>query len=111
MFFKENSKEGTLLVDGFLASCYASFPHLPAQIAYAPVKMFSRQLLDDESSQDKDGVRRVVKGLKRIGEFVGLRRNASSDDRKKTQLMIPSWPEESHLTKAKISAFSKNTEF
>ena len=35
--------------------------------------MFSRQLLDDESSQDKDGVRRVVKALKRIGEFVGLR--------------------------------------
>ena len=73
--------------------------------------MFSRQLLDDESSQDKDGVRRVVKALKRIGEFVGLRRNASLDDKKKTQLEILSWPEESHLTEAKISAFSKNTEF
>ena len=105
---KENSKEGTLLVDGFLASCYASFPHLPAQIAFAPVKMFSGQLLDNESSQEKDGLRRVVKAMMRIGESAGLRRNASVDDKKRTQLEIPSWPEESSLTEAKIPAFYKN---
>ena len=57
-FWAPLTKEGTILVDGFLVSCYASFPHLPAQIAFAPVKMFPRQLLDDESSQHKDGVRR-----------------------------------------------------
>ena len=105
------TKEGTLLVNGFLASCYASFPHPPAQIAFAPVKMLSRQLLDDESSQDMDGVRRVVKAIKGIGEFAGLRRNAPEDDKKKTQLETPSWLEESNPSEAKISAFSKNSEF
>ena len=107
------TKEGTLLVDGFLASCYASFPHRPAQIVFAPVKMFPRQLLDDESSQHVDGVRRVVKAIKTIGELAGLRRNATDEKRRKAQLERPSWPEEeeSNLVEAKISAFVKNTEF
>ena len=108
-FWAPLTKEGTLLVDGFLASCYASFPHHPAQIAFAPVKMFPRQLLDDESSQHKDGVRRVVKAIKTIGEMVGLRRNVT-DENDKAQLGRPSWPE-GNLIEAKISAFVKNTEF
>ena len=110
-FWAPLTKEGTLLVDGFLASCYASFPHRPAQIAFAPVKMFPRQLLDDESSQHVDGVRGVVKAIKTIGELAGLRRNATDEKRKKAQLERPSWPEESNLVEAKISAFVKNTEF
>ena len=105
-FWAPLTKEGSLLVDGYLASCYASFPHRPAQIALAPVKMFPRQLLDDESSQHKDGVRRVVKAFKTIGEMVGLRRNVP-DENKKAELERPSWSEGN----LKSSAFVKNTEF
>ena len=104
------TKEGTILVDGFLASCYASFPHQPAQVAFAPVKMFPKQLLDDESSQHRDGVRRVVKAIKRIGEMVGLRRNVRDENNQAAQLKRQSWLEQ-NLIQAKISAFVKNTEF
>ena len=109
-FWAPLTKEGTILVDGFLASCYASFPHLPAQMAFAPVKMFPRQLLEDESSQHEDGVRRVVKAIKRVGEMVGLRRNVRDENNQAAQLERPSWPEQ-NLIQAKISSFVKNTEF
>ena len=89
---------GTLLVDGFLASCYASFPHdysevkilslhqfvirvnCPLlQLAFAPVKMFPKFLLDDQYSQHKDGVREVVKMIKKAGETLGLRRKVEEE--------------------------------
>ena len=44
------------------------------QLAYAPVKMFPRILLDNQSSQHKDGVREVVEMMKKVGETLGLRR-------------------------------------
>ena len=65
--------EGTLLVDGLLASSYASFPHHASELAYAPIKMFSRLLLDDEQSQHQDGCRQVVKLLKKMGTAAGFR--------------------------------------
>ena len=65
--------EGTLLVDGLLASCYASFPHAVSDLAFAPVKMFPRMLLDDEESVKVDGCRRVVKFLKNVATPMGLR--------------------------------------
>ena len=68
------TREGTLLANGFLVSCYASFPHDRSQIAFAPVKVFSRLLLDDEASQHEDGVRQVVSVVKKVGEMFGLRR-------------------------------------
>merc|ERR1711874_263613 len=68
------TKEGTLLVDGFLVSSYASYPHEASQLLLAPVKMFPRLLLDDESSQHEDGVRKSVKMLKEMGDRMGLRR-------------------------------------
>lgn len=71
---------GTLLVDGFLASCYASFPHDYSELAFAPVKMFPKFLLDDQYSQDKDGVREVVKMIKKAGETLGLRRKVEDND-------------------------------
>ena len=108
-FWAPLTKEGTLLVDGFLASCYASFPHRLAQMAFALVKMFPSQLLDNESSQHKDGVRRVVKVFKMIGEMVGLRRKVR-DKNNKAQLEKASWTEGNH-NEAKMSAFMKNTEF
>ena len=65
--------EGTLLVDGLLASCYASFPHAVSDLAFAPVKMFPRMLLDDEESVKVDGCREVVKFLKDVATPMGLR--------------------------------------
>ena len=65
--------EGTLLVDGLLASCYASFPHALSDLALAPVKMFPRMLLDDEESVKVDGRRRVVEFLKNVATPMGLR--------------------------------------
>ena len=64
--------EGTLLVDGLLASCYASFPHDLVDLALAPVKMFPRMLLDDEESLKADGEREVVELLIKMGKAIGL---------------------------------------
>ena len=74
------TKEGTLLVDGFLTSSYASYPHEPSQLAFAPVKMFSSLLLDDTNSQHEDGVRKVVKILKELGNRIGLRRKVQVEE-------------------------------
>ena len=65
--------EGTLLVDGILASSYASFSHDGSDLALAPVKMFPTLLLDNEQSQHKDGCRDVVKLMKNVATAVGLR--------------------------------------
>ena len=69
--------EGTLLVDGLLASCYASFSHALSDMALAPVKMLPRMLLDDQESLMADGEREVVKLLIKMGTAIG--------ERKKTQ--------------------------
>ena len=69
--------EGTLLVDGLLASCYASFSHDVSELALAPVKMFPTMLLDDQESLMADGKREVVKLLIKMGTAIG--------ERKKTQ--------------------------
>ena len=71
--------EGTLLVDGFLASSYASYPHEAGQLLLAPVKMFPRLLLDDETSQHEDGVRKSVKMLKEVANRMGLRRKVQEE--------------------------------
>ena len=77
--------EGTLLVDGFLASCYASFPHIPSQLVLAPVKLLPQLLLDNEESQHQDGVREVVKMLKGLGRMLGLRRKDNKDGQEMNQ--------------------------
>ena len=50
------------------------------QLAFAPVKMFPKFLLDDQYSQHKDGVREVVKMIKKAGETLGLRRKVEEED-------------------------------
>ena len=47
------------------------------QVAFAPVRLWPRMLLDSEVSQDKDGVRRVVEVFKKIGHLLGLRREGN----------------------------------
>ena len=39
------------------------------QVGFAPVKMFPRLLLDDEASQQEDGIREVVKMIKKAKEL------------------------------------------
>ena len=66
--------EGTLLVDGLLASSYSSFSHeayvrnfekrkrrRKQDLVLAPVKIFPRLLLDVQQSQHQDGCRLVMK--------------------------------------------------
>ena len=65
--------EGTLLVDGLLASSYASFSHHASDMALAPIKMFPRLLLDDQQSQYQDGCRQVIKLMKKMATAAGFR--------------------------------------
>ena len=71
--------DGTLLVDGLLASCYASFSHDVSDLALAPVKMFPGMLLDDEESVKVDGCREVVKLQKKLGTAIGLRQRNQAE--------------------------------
>jgi len=72
------TETGTLLVDGILCSCYASFDHNLAQIAIYPVKLWP-YLLEDSQSQHVDGVRTVVKAMKQIATAWKLRRTNPPD--------------------------------
>jgi len=67
------TSEGTLLVDGLLASCYASYPHELADLALAPVKLLPGFLLDDEKTQHIDGTRTFIKMMKQVGDMFGAR--------------------------------------
>ena len=102
------TKDGTLLVDGFLASSYASYPHQASEMLMAPVKMFPKLLLDDDNSQHKDGVRKAIKVLKAVGNRMGLRRKEGEQENKVDRdFLLP------NTNDAPIIAgtFSKNIEF
>ena len=99
--------EGTLLVDGLLASCYASFPHALSELAYAPVKMFPRILLDDEESVKVDGCREVVKLTKKVVTAMGLRQR-NQGDKENAQIGFVSGNEQPALD---VASSSKHMEF
>lgn len=48
--------EGTIVVDGVLASCYASFDHDWAHTLTAPLR-WAPALFEDENSRDAEGPR------------------------------------------------------
>jgi len=73
-FWSPLTRTGTLLVDGYLMSCYASYPHQLSELALLPAKIMPMLLLDDNESQHKDGVRSFVKGLKAFGNLIGARK-------------------------------------
>ena len=101
------TKDGTLLVDGFLASSYASYPHQASEMLMAPVKMFPKLLLDDDNSQHKDGVRKVVKVLKAVANRMGLRRKVDKQENKVDgDCLMPNTIDASITT----GTFSKNIE-
>ena len=99
--------EGTLLVDGLLASCYASFSHDLVDMAYAPVKMFPRILLDDHESVKVDGCRRVVQFLKNVAAPMGLRQR-NQGDKENAQSGCVSGNEQPALD---VASSSKHMEF
>jgi len=104
------TSSGTLLVDGFLASSYASFPHDYSQVAFAPVKMFPRLLLDNEASQHKDGVREVVKMMKKAGQTLGLRRrDVEKSDGKRVEKPIFAKVEKRNIEKPSFVARALDT--
>ena len=99
------TKEGTLLVDGFLASSYASYPHEAGQLLLAPVKMFPRLLLDDETSQHQDGVRKSVKMLKEVANRMGLRMKVQERENRVNEDFLPN-----SMGAAIAASLSKNIE-
>ena len=101
------TREGTLLVDGLLASSYASFSHDLVDLAYAPVKMFPRILLDDEESVKVDGRRRVVEFLKNVATPMGLRqRNHGEKENAQS-----GWVPENEQPALDVDSSSKHMEF
>jgi len=73
-FWAPLTRSGTLLVDGFLMSCYASYPHNVSDVAFAPIKAMSMTLLDNQESQHKDGERKVVSFMKSMVHLFGIRK-------------------------------------
>jgi len=74
------TRDGTLLVNGFLMSCYASYPHQLSDLSMLPAKLMPRVLLDDKESQHKDGVRSLVKVLKQVGKMIGVARQEETNN-------------------------------
>ena len=97
--------EGTLLVDGLLASCYASFSHDLVDLALAPVKMFPRMLLDDEESVKVDGCREVVILQKKLGTAMGLRQRNRGEKEVPRNVRVSG-----NATVADLVGFSKHIE-
>jgi len=73
-FWSPLTTAGTLLVNGYLMSCYSSYPHTLSDIALTPIKVMPRMLLEDDVSQHYDGVRKVVGLIKDIGQLFGTRK-------------------------------------
>merc|ERR1711862_7669 len=83
------TRSGTLLVNGYLMSCYASYPHTVSDIAMGPVKAMPMILLDDHESQHNDGLREVIRLIKGIGRFFGTRREETNQ--KKVPINVASF--------------------
>ena len=81
------------------------------QMGFAPVRMFPRLLLDNETSQHKDGVREVVKMLKKAGHTLGLRRNTVEKDRNtgEVQEKYRNTVEKNHFDKQTFADRALNT--
>ncbi|XP_071452855.1 desert hedgehog protein B-like [Hetaerina americana] len=62
------TEHGSIIVDGTLASCYASFPHWLSHAILTPARYFPEILLDTEDSQDNHGLRTFPSILKMVGQ-------------------------------------------
>ena len=80
--------------------------HFLLQVALAPLKIFSKYLLDNEETQHRDGVRAVVNMLKMLGTFVGLRRKVDQEHNEENHMNEPPLRSEDHHG----TIFNKHTE-
>merc|ERR1719228_3084297 len=85
------SMDGTLLVDGFLASCYAYLPHHVGQILTSMLPLqrefFRNMILDDQLSQHKDSLRGISKLALKVADMMGLKRAENGNTTEKWELM------------------------
>ena len=58
------------MVDGFLASCYASYPHQLAHLALAPARVWPELLLPGQNTASLPA---LVSSLNLLGEQLNLR--------------------------------------
>lgn len=63
---------GTLLVDGILVSCYTNTDHWMAHAALAPLRWLPSLLLDNDQTQDMEGLRTIPGLVKTLGRMLGL---------------------------------------
>ena len=70
-FYSPLTSSGTLVVDGYLVSCYASYPHQVSHTAVLPIRTFPAWFLDDSPS--REGVGAFLGFIKNIGNLINLR--------------------------------------
>ena len=68
-YYSPLTYEGTMVVDGYLASCYASFPHYVAHAALAPARAWPSLVLGDQNR----GTPAFVSAIKTMGHLLNLR--------------------------------------
>ena len=73
-YYSPLTLEGTVVVDGFLASCYASYPHWVANMALFPARTWPSIFLGADG--DAEGTGSFVKLIKKIGDMMQLRNAA-----------------------------------
>ena len=71
-YFAPLTDSGTLVVDGFLSSCYASYPHWIAHTAMYPARKWPAFFLGDV----QEGPSTFVNWVKVIGNLVSVRNSA-----------------------------------
>eukprot|EP00092_Neocalanus_flemingeri_P071049 GFUD01087279.1.p1 GENE.GFUD01087279.1~~GFUD01087279.1.p1 ORF type:complete len:286 (-),score=37.20 GFUD01087279.1:79-936(-) len=71
-YYAPLTKSGTLVVDGYLASCYASYPHWVAHTALYPARTWPGIFLGDT----QEGTGTYLTMLKTLGNMVNLRNMA-----------------------------------
>ena len=72
-YFAPLTGSGTLVVNGFLASCYASYPHWVAHMAMYPARIWPAFFL----ANDQEGPGAFVAAMKSVGNFVNFRNDGS----------------------------------
>lgn len=71
-FYSPLTASGTLIVDGYLVSCYASYPHYLAHAALLPARTWPAFFL---GPAQEEGTGTFVTLVKTLGNFFNLRQN------------------------------------
>ena len=74
-YYSPLTYEGTIVVDGYLTSCYASYPHLAAHLALLPARILPAALLGND---EEDSTSQFITLAKDLGDILNLRNIAST---------------------------------